>query len=511
MIDIWRSKEELGPFVAHNLIMAPIRCPTTASIPGHIKVPSTKPALVKTLSRLSRTSLINLALKWLETEDNPALHPYLESNRNIDEEAEEDYLYTPAKDIRELRMIYEHLINEKGTKREIIDRILDGDWRRGISLQQLAMIDFQHLQDNDTAFRWTALKLVPLHNSEHSNDTTIDSFKPRKRRRTTQDPPIYPQIQPATFVSTLSDEISTLVKAHYHISHVSRSSTSSLPILRLHVSDSPYTHTTPKDSNLFLESARALYIALPPSCPYIYVALSGPAASTNRKDASTATTKMDIASLKRTVLEAVPKALSRPHSRWSLEPTNLMAKSLTTICALRGNERSGASGGAFSIFSEGEVDTSPLDPRVDGNEEKKELKVQNTKRKRKILAERDSNINAADVVMNVAKRFGVVGVQEDTAKQANSIEPVQTLKTSKNPSAPALDRVSVRIESDKPEAMQFNLTFNGTDVFAGLRQLAELGGIDTKKMPSWMTGEEGASLITVRDGVVIDGKAGGAW
>jgi central kinetochore subunit Mis15/CHL4 len=509
MIDIWTLKGQFGEFVAHDLIMAPIRCPTTASIPGHIKVPSTKPALVKTLSRLSRTSLINLALKWLESEDNPALHPYLESNRNIDEEAEEDYLYTPAKDIGELRMTYEHLKNEKGTKREIIDLILDGDWRRGISLQQLAMIDFQHLQDNDTALRWTALKLVPLHNPEHSNDTSSDSFKPRKRRRLSQDPPLYPQIQPATFVSALSDEISSLVKAHYYISHVSRSPASSLPILRLHVSDSPYTHTTPKDSNLFLESARTLYIALPPSCPYIYVALSGPAASTNRKDASTATTKMDIASLKRTVLEAVPKALSRPQSRWSLEPTDLTAKSLTAICALRGNKRSGASGGAFSIFSEGEVDTSPLDPRVDGDEEAKEAKVQKVKRKRKVLAERDSNINATDVVTNVAKRFGVVGIEEEIA-QEKSTEPLQTRTASKTPSAPALDRVFVRIESDKPEAMQFNLTFSGTDVFAGLRQLAELGCFDTKKMPSWMTGEEGSSVITVRDGVVVDGKAGGA-
>jgi central kinetochore subunit Mis15/CHL4 len=490
--------------------MLPIRGPTTASIPGRIKVPSTKPALIKTLSRLSRTSIIDLALKWLESETSPALHPYLESNRNLDEEAEEDYLYTPAKDIEELRTTYGDLKNEKGTKREIIDRILDGDWRRGISLQQLAMIDFQHLQDNDTALRWTALKLVPLHNSENSTDASDDSCKSRKRRKLTQDPPLYPQIQPATFISALYSEISSLVKAHYQMQTIFPTPTSTLPVLRLHLSSSPYMHTTTQNSTLFLEPARTLYIALPNSCPYIYVALSGPPVPSTAKDANATTTKMDIASLKRTVLSAIPKALSRPHERWSLEPTDLTAKSLRAICALRGNGRSGASGGAFSIFAEGEVDTSPLDPRVDGAEDGKEMKVQTFKRKRNILAERDGNINAAKVVETVAKRFGVVGVEENVSNENNSREPAKTLATAKAPSAPALDRVFVRIESDKPNAMHFNFTFGGSDVFAGLRQLAELGCVNAEKMPSWLTGEEGASIITVRDGVVVDGRAGGA-
>jgi central kinetochore subunit Mis15/CHL4 len=487
--------------------MAPIYGPTTASIPGYIKLPSTKPALVKALSRLSRSSLIDLALKWLESDNNPALYPYLESNRNLEEEAEEDYLYAPAKDIEELRRTYEQLKNEKGTKRDVIDRILDGDWRRGISLQQVAMIDFQHLSENDTALRWTALKLVLL--DEKSKDDLDNSNKPRKRRRISKEQHFFPEIQPATFLSTLSSEISSLVKAHYHMHSIPQHSGSALPILRLHISDSPYTRVSNKDSSLFLESARTLYIALPNSCPHIYVALSGPAASTKAKDAATATTKMDIASLKRTVLEAVPKALSRPQQRWSLEPTDLTAKSLKAICALRGNERGGASGGAFSIFSEGEVDHSPLDPRADGDEEKKEEGVKAVKRRRKVLCERDGNVDAAKVVAKVAKKFGVVGIGKDHKAEA------QTPANRELPAAPALDRVFVRVEagnnSDVSDSeMDFNLTITGNDVFAGLRQLAELGSVDMDKIPSWMTGEEGASLITVRGGVVVDGKAGGA-
>ena len=494
--------------------MTRIRGPTTAPIPGHIKVPSTKPALIKTLSRLSRNSLIDLALAWLESDDNPALYPYLESNRNLEEEAEEDYLYTPAKDIEGLRKTYEHLKHEKGTKRDIINRILDGDWRRGISLQQLAMIDFRNLQGNDTALRWTALKLVPLNDPEPRKIASEPDNRPRKRRRVSPESPLYPRIQPASFVSSLSSEISSLVKAHYHIHMIPHTSGSSLPVLRLHVSDSPYANSSNQSSELFLESARTLYVALPNSCPYVYVALSGPAASAKGKDAAASTVKMDIASLKRTVLEAIPKALSRPQQRWSLEPTNLTAKSLKAICALRGSERSGASGGAFSIFSEGEVDDSPLDPRADGDDEAVIARKETMKKKRKALEERDSNADAAKVIGKVAKRFGAVGSQSSVAADENNEGKGHISKPSPS-STPALDRVFVRIENgnssdvSQPE-MKFNLTFSGVDVFAGLRQLAELDCVDAERMPAWMTGEEGASMITLRDGLVLDSKAGGA-
>lgn len=147
---------------------------------------------------------------------------------------------------------------------------------------------------------------------------------------------------------------------------------------------------------------------------------------------------------------------------------------------------------------------------MDGDEDVKALKVQTVKRKRKILAEKDGNVNAAKVVETVAKRFGVVGREEEISKQDDSKEPVPKLASTKAHFPPALDRVFVRIESNKPDAMEFNFTFGGSDVFAGLRHLAELGGIDVVQMPSWLTGEEGASIIMVRDGAVIDGRAAGA-
>jgi hypothetical protein len=43
------------------------------------------------------------------------------------------------------------------------------------------------------------------------------------------------------------------------------------------------------------------------------------------------------------------------------------------------------------------------------------------------------------------------------------------------------------------------MTFTGTDVFRGVKQLAELGPnyVDLDKLPAWMTGELGLSSMTV--------------
>jgi len=44
------------------------------------------------------------------------------------------------------------------------------------------------------------------------------------------------------------------------------------------------------------------------------------------------------------------------------------------------------------------------------------------------------------------------------------------------------------------------ISFQGSHVFAGVRQLVEYGVIDGQKMPGWMTGEDGVSIGVVRRG-----------
>jgi central kinetochore subunit Mis15/CHL4 len=496
----------------------------------------------------------------------------------MEEEAEEDYLHTPAESIEELRDLYQTLRSEPGTKRDIIDRIIDGDWRRGISLQQLAMVDFQHLQDNEASLRWTALKLVPL--SAASEEKRTGTLKRLWSRTPATEP--FPRMHPSVFIQALKHEISPLVKAHYYLHRLP--APYSLTILRLHVADTPYANPTSSSQAHFTDSARTLYMAFPDSCPYIYVSLSGSSGGGGGGTKGAVVPKVDVAALKRTVLEAVPKALSRPQQRYALEATALTAKNLRTMYTLRGNGRSGASQGAYSIFADVSADKGPLDvvrrscesKILARDEEKEDGDILETNsllhpgRKRKALGERDSNLPTDTVEsrerakkrkIEVAQRFGSTGLAgskhrapldrlhikleadlaspEDgdtdtrfnadasaaaeqpttnTATRRKKGSILDTFDPHKNGSksqsqAPSnyLARYSSSTQStDQTPTAALTLTFHGTDVFAGIRTLAEMGFVELDKMPAWMTGEEGVSTATARNGVVVDGRGGGA-
>jgi len=416
----------------------------------------------KSLSRLSRASLLRLALKWL---NNPTMpKPYLANNRDIIEEEQEDYLYTPAEDIDALRRIYESLGDDTNTtKRDIIERMVEGDWRRGLSLHQLAMIDLQHLEENDLSLRWSALKLVPL-----DGDDEPDGQPARKRRKVDNDEN-FPRIQPATFLQSLKHEISPLVKAHYYLHRLPPPY--DLTILRIYITDTLFTNSNTSTRAYNSDGYRALYIALPDSCPYVYIAISGSTGGSAGSKKRNLLPKPDIASMKRTVLEAIPKAFSRPQERWALETTHLVARSLRTICEMRGTGRAENSAGAYSVFSEAVVDTSPLD-------------AQATSKFIQTQVETDVQENQEAGEAQLLARFGP-GLSHGVLDRFHvKIENVAAASTSCNASEP-------------PASM--SLSFSGTDVFAGLRKLAGLGSsyIDMEKMPAWMTGEEGVSTLTV--------------
>jgi len=435
------------------------------------------PVLVKSLNRLSRNSIIDLALSWLNHQSS--CQPYLASNRSQVECDEEDYLYLPAENVAALRETY-HLLRQQDekelSKRDIIDRIVEGDWRRGLSLQQLAMIDFAYLEEHDGALKWSALRLVPLSadNDMDGHDCSSSALPARKKRRLNHSvAPEYPHSTAASFVAALKAEISPLVKAHYHIHRLPPPF--DLSIVRLyitpHTAFAPCRSSVPRYARQATDAGRVMYIALPDSCPYIYISLSGSLGTTTplsrargAKDRITA--KVDMAAMKKIVLEAIPKALSRPHERWALETTKLTTRSLKTMTTLRGNQKPGTGGGPYGVFVQVDEgpDTSPVD------------------------------------------------VQPHEARQTDGIEEMVTKRfgTMATPQYAPLDRVHVRLE-DLPrtesesrvrraeDAAPVGLTFRGVDVFMGLRQLAGLGSdfVDMKKMPAWMSGELGMSSLTV--------------
>ncbi len=552
------------------------RAPTTASIPSSYKIPSTTRSLIKSLCRLSRNSLIDLALEWLERSNQPACAPYLSANRDAEEEAEEDYLHTPADTIEDLRELYSNLRTATGTKRDVIDRIVDGDWRRGITLQQLGMVDFQHLHDQPASLKWTALKLVPL------TSASSEAPNPLKPQRQQQTQDAFPRMHPVAFLKALQHQISPLVKAHYNLHRMP--SPHNLTILRIYVADTPYDTPLSSTQAHFTDSARTMYLAFPDSCPYIYVAVSGAGGGGGNSKIS-AMPKVDITALKRTVIDSVPKALSRPQQRYALETTALTAKNLSTMCMLRGNGRSGASQGAYSIFADAKIDDGPLGVvRTDFAENivtRDEIDADvgsgnlvSGSRKRKILVERDSNILLETAEeqkqtkrrkIEVAKRFGTTGLRdaklkapldrlhirletdlnlpESETSRAQSItssspaiefpstaNTTTNKRTSRSKKASLLDKFNPSKNQSQPQPSSYlaahstsseknqkqgpaplTLTFSGTDVFAGIRKLAEMGLVDLGKMPAWMTGEEGMSTALVtRRGEVVGGMGGGA-
>ncbi|OAL39247.1 hypothetical protein AYO20_01565 [Fonsecaea nubica] len=448
------------------------------------------PILARSLNRLSKETILELALTWLEEKRTSA--PYLQSNRTGFEADEEDYLHTPAESIEELRKLYDNLRKDvaKAAKRDIIDRIVDGDWRRGLSLHQHAMIDFAALEQNDHALRWSALRLVPLEVEEQrkgldddDDDSDDSSHPPKKKRKLSHhkaEPP-YPQVSPEAFLAALKAEISPLVKAHYHLHRMPPPYR--LTILRLYIT--PNSAFAPKRSRIparakhATDSGRIMYIALPDSCPYVYISISGSSSSSNRRSNGQKGTKdgmmaakVDMAAMKRIVLEAIPKALSRPQRRWALDTTKLVAKSLKTMCELRGNQKPGTGGGAYTVFAEGTKasENSPVD----------------------VLGKEETNVEDERCRL-VEKRFGDMSGDHHAPLDRVQIKLCNAIPTEDDGEESFGAGAEPKIDGD------ITLTFSGSDVFLGLKKLAEMGPeyIDLDKMPSWMTGELGVSSLAV--------------
>jgi central kinetochore subunit Mis15/CHL4 len=539
----------------------PVRAPTNASVPDTLRVPSIAKSLVKSLIRLSKPSLIDLALHWLLEENQAACAPYLASNRNLEEEVDEDYLWSPADTVEELRLMYNRMRFEPSiNKRYIVDRILDGDWRRGLSLYQVASIDSQCLSENDKALRWTALKLV-----SQSDDEETEQGPLKKKRK--MNPAPYPTTSPSTFLRNLQRDISPLVKAHYHLHRLP--APHDLSIIRICVADSPYANpqSIAQSPLLFTDPSRIIFIALPDSCPYVYVSVSGAAkdsASTTKKKSMSART--DTTALKRTVLEGIPKALSKSQHRYALESTSLTARSLSAMITLRGNSGTNAANGVYTVFAKGVVDNSPIDAEkptfahkiIHACEDKENqesnlslselsLKSQQQTEQLTALVERSNDpvltrsSKAEEDRLNLkiaaATRFGLTGLSQTNLAPVEQ-EPKATTDS--------LDRLQIRLDEnlysqsghmflgtsclDRLEVDPFDqtlsmettsefmyrkgsarmtLTFQGSNVFLGLRQLVESGVVKAEKLPAWMTGEEAISGGTVRHGAVVCGKGGG--
>jgi len=526
--------------------MAPrtaVRAPTTASLPDVLRISSNTRSLVRVFGRLSRLSLLDLVSQWLDEKNVKAFPPYLaQDDVHGAEEVDGDEgfsPYAPADTVEELRIIYEELRARKGGKREVIDRVLEGDWRHGISLRQLAMVDIRYFEDHPVGQRWTALRLVPTTSTlEHqpSSSPLGDISTP------------LPRLHGSTFLQTLQREVSPLVKAHYHLY---RSKILPLTFVRIFVIDSPYQYPR-QSSYIFTDAARIIYLAFPDSSPFVYTSLSSqPGAKHNGTATDTLTT--DTRTLRKIVRDAIPKALSRPQARYTLQSTSLTTKSLHTLLSLRGPGRTNSANGAFSIFADAVVEGGPLDPRIPTSVSSRNYDYDRTNKVEKAdwsddgdddLGTRKENIAQSHLTAGInasIRRFQGIGEKISQPLDNEAIHAAKkrkiavssrfgtsgksdTASSTTSRAVPALDRLEIHLQDppiptslsndsnaepqendDNDFPTTLSLTFTGTNVISGIRHLAELGVIDALRMPSWMTGEDGVSSAVIRGGRRRDG------
>lgn len=328
--------------------MPPLTLPTTARLPSSLRVNPSNPTVIKVLGRLSRPSLLSLVLDWLD-ENNHSLCPPLLRNNAPDDADEDDFgsdLYPPAHSVAELRELYADMQTRKGSRREIVDRILEGDWREGLSLYQLAMADQQYLYDHPGTLKWACYKIQRLQAPDHEDDVDADNAYDKIDKTTMH----VPRFHPSTFLQNLQAEVLPDVKAHYNFD---RPKGLPLLLLRIFVLDSPYNtdlaisatsgsnSSTARVTTTF-DASRTIYVAFPDASPHIFVSKSQSAGPT---------TQAETRSLRALVVEGIPKALSRPRERYTLKAVNLQTKNLDAMLSLRGPGRSNAASGGWGVYA----------------------------------------------------------------------------------------------------------------------------------------------------------------
>jgi central kinetochore subunit Mis15/CHL4 len=458
--------------------MAPsqsLAIPSKDPLPHSLRLPTTHPSILKTLSRLSRPSLLQLATDWCSSKHQSTCGPYLNDDYEPDDP---DVLWTAANTIEELTELYrDELSTRKGAKRELLDRILEGDWRHGISLQQMAMAECQILVDHPTSIMWTAFQLTRHRDPDFQSKNANEDAQ-------------IPRLHAPSFILALHQQIGALTRAHYY---VTRPGSFPITLIRVALFDTPYAHSDTILTPELISASKSVLFAFPDGAPFVYVSLPTVQAT---KDVDA-----ESRSLQSFVVKAIPTAISRPLERYELKPTQLTARSLDTLLAMRGSRREGGIGGGWSTYADENAQSNALDvskkqdtTALDAEPQEEKLAAA-TASKEQIERVRKRTFDHSDPTGHLpaqkrkrlkelaSGRFGKVGTSTDKK---------------------ALSRFDVKIEDAvngnprwKPSV---KISFQGAHIFAGLRKLVEAGVIDTRKMPGWMTGETNTSVGTVKDG-----------
>ncbi|KAG6360215.1 hypothetical protein INS49_011271 [Diaporthe citri] len=516
--------------------MARISVPTTARLPSTLRLDASSSTVLKHLNRLNRPSLLALVLDWLDDNNAAICAPFLRTDDDDDDPAD---LYPPVSSIGELRDLYSDMQTRKGSKREVVDRIVEGDWRHGLTLYQVSMADLQHLYQNSTSQKWSAYQVIPLKTPTPQQAAEDDG--PPKIDTTSL---AVPRFHPSTFLQNLQAQVLPDVKVHYSFD---RPKDMALLLLRIFILDSPY-NTKLATSASDGDASRTIYVAFPDGSPCIYISKPqsiGPAASSETK------------SLHTLVIEGIPKALSRPRQRYTLKPTALSTRHIQELLHRRGPGRTNSAGGGWSIYADEKKKESPLGTLLpspplseedDSGSTKKsehgqasknravspdtEQHERRVKRARLVARARfgDSariddgrGVERVDIVIDDPFHVKTDPMHDDGEAPGGESDSPQSRPNDNSVRRSTMDVAFNRAREQDDEGggsadldgddetwrPSVKLTFHGPHVFAGVRQLVEAGIIDGEKMPGWLTGEEGVTIGAVRHGRIRGHRGSG--
>ena len=548
--------------------MPPLAVPTTAPLASTLRIDPSSPFVLRILSRLSRPSLLTLANDWLAYGSSALSGPYLCRPRDrrgtsSDDQAEDDNLprdhghddsdddeddddddgddddgcrdmdpsdlYPPMRNISALRDHYASLRARKGTRKELVDRIVEGDWRHGLSLYQIAMADLQYLLDHPGSQRWTAYRIV-AHKVELGADPEDDAPSTIADGQSL----VVPRFHPSTFLRNLQNQVLPDVKVHFQFY---RHPELPLLLLRVFVLESPYNavlgSTAAGASDL--EASRIVYIAFPDASPHIYI--SKPQAQASAASGGSAESK----SLQMLLARGIPQALSRPRQRFGLAHTGLTTRNLSELLERRGSGRTNCAAGGWTIYADemglGGKQESPLDtvqptpplsemddrdvprsgkravsPATEHERRAAKKAVVDARRRFADSARIDDGkgVERLDVVIEDPFPDGFIDSRADGGQEHDEEEQAQRrdgrrqggeIDMATGGQGDDVDGdYNVRQETRRSWRPHVTIAFQGPHVFAGIRQLVEHGIIDGRRMPGWMTGEEGVTSGRVEDG-----------
>ena len=311
------------------------------ALSNSLRLDTTDVSIRKAFSRLSQASLLKLVFTWLENGADQACVPFL-SPRN----GGEDPVYSSADSREKLRSLYEDFKTCKADKEDVLNRILSGDWRHGISLRQLAMADTQYLLDHPSSQRWIASKLINTI-GEAKQARLYEPFGKAMPYATPSSLP--PKLSRSSFLKGLQREIGSRVKSYCY---VSRLAYLCITLLRVQIFDTPFPSLRPNNARKGpVGPNTTVYIAFPDNSWFVFTSVAAHTMDISASEGN---------AMRNLIINALPKAISRPGERYRLKTTSLSAKSLSALSAACDTEHNVTANGGWNIFAAGCVEGRPL-------------------------------------------------------------------------------------------------------------------------------------------------------